>query len=126
MNGLHRLNCGQMPGTNGQTPGRETGRNSMNFGDVLKGQLERDNALNFSRHAVKRLDERGVAIDNQLLNNLEQAVEEARSKGARDVAVIGSQGVFIVNVPNNVVVTTITQEDMKNRIFTNIDSAVLM
>ena len=53
-------------------------------------------------------------------------MEEARRKGARDVAVIGSQGVFIVNVPNNVVVTTMTQDDMKDRVFTNIDSAVLM
>ncbi len=126
VNGLHRLNYGHIPGTNDLATGQEIGRNNQNFSDVLKGQLERDNALNFSKHAVKRLDERGVALDNQLLNNLEQAVEEARSKGARDVAVIGSQGVFIVNVPNNVVVTTITQEDMKNRIFTNIDSAVLM
>ena len=126
VNGLHRLNYGHIPGTNDLATGQEIGRNNQNFSDVLKGQLERDNALNFSKHAVKRLDERGVALDNQLLNNLEQAVEEARSKGARDVAVIGSQGVFIVNVTNNVVVTTITQEDMKNRIFTNIDSAVLM
>ena len=126
VNGLHRLNYGHIPGTNDLATGQEIGRNNQNFSDVLKGQLERDNALNFSKHAVKRLDERGVALDNQLLNNLEQAGEEARSKGARDVAVIGSQGVFIVNVPNNVVVTTITQEDMKNRIFTNIDSAVLM
>ena len=43
-----------------------------------------------------------------------------------DVAVIGSQGIFIVNVPNNTVVTTMSQSDMKERVFTNIDSAVIM
>ena len=43
-----------------------------------------------------------------------------------DVAVIGSQGIFIVNVHNNVVVTTMTQNDLKDKIFTNIDSAVFM
>ena len=42
-------------------------------------------------------------------------------KGSRDVAVIGSQGMFIVNIPNNTVVTTMSQDDMKNRIFTNIE-----
>jgi len=42
------------------------------------------------------------------------------------VAVIGAQGVFIVNVPNNTVVTTMAQSDMRERVFTNIDSAVLM
>ncbi len=65
-------------------------------------------------------------MDNQLLGNLEQAVEGARQKGAKDVAVIGSQGIFIVNVPNNVVVTTMSADDMKDKIFTNIDSAVIM
>ena len=65
-------------------------------------------------------------LDNQLLGDLEHAVDEARKKGSRDVAVIGSQGMFIVNIPNNTVVTTMSQDDMKNRIFTNIDSAVFM
>ena len=65
-------------------------------------------------------------MDNTLMDNLEHVVEEARKKGARDVAVIGSQGIFIVNVPNNTVVTTMSQSDMKERVFTNIDSAVIM
>lgn len=65
-------------------------------------------------------------MDSRLMNDLENAVEGARKKGARELAVIGAKGVFIVNVPNNVVVTTMSQEDMKQRVFTNIDSAVLM
>ena len=72
------------------------------------------------------MNERGIAVDNQLMSDLEHAVEDARKKGARDVAIIGKQGVFIVNVPNNTVVTTMSQNDMKERVFTNIDSAVLM
>ena len=65
-------------------------------------------------------------MNDSLLGNLEHAVSEARKKGAKDVAVIGRQGVFIVNVPNNVVVTTMSEDDMKNRTVTNIDSAVFM
>ena len=72
------------------------------------------------------MNERGITIDSQLMNDLEHAVEGARKKGAKDVAIIGSQGIFIVNVPNNTVVTTMSQSDMKERVFTNIDSAVLM
>ena len=82
--------------------------------------------LNFSKHAAKRLGERGISVDNQLMSDLEHAVEGARKKGAKDVAIIGAQGVFIVNVPNNMVVTTMGQQDMKERVFTNIDSAVLL
>ncbi len=72
------------------------------------------------------MDERGIRMDSRLLGNLEQAVEAARQKGARDVAVIGREGVFIVNVPNNIVVTTMSQDETEKKIFTNIDSAVLM
>lgn len=97
------------------------------FGDSLsllqQKQLE---SLNFSKHAQKRLDERKIEMNSGLMDDLRNAVEEARKKGARDVAVIGRQGIFIVNVPNNTVVTTMAEDDMKNRTLTNIDSAVFM
>jgi len=84
------------------------------------------NDLSFSKHAAKRLEERHIEMNQSLMDDLRDAVSEARKKGARDVAVIGRQGIFIVNVPNNVVVTTMAEDDMKNRTLTNIDSAVFM
>ena len=102
----------------------KTGGNQAEFHQMLQERAKV--GLNFSKHAAKRMNERGIAVDNQLMSDLEHAVEGARKKGARDVAVIGRQGVFIVNVPNNTVVTTMAQSDMKERVFTNIDSAVLM
>lgn len=96
------------------------------FGDLLKAKAAESQGLNFSKHAAKRIGERGISMDTKLLDNLEQAVEGARQKGAKNMAVIGGQGVFIVNVPNKIVITAMSAEDMKNRIFTNIDSAVMM
>ncbi len=83
-------------------------------------------SLSFSKHAAARLDQRGISVSDGLMSDLEQAVSKAREKGSKEVAVIGSQGIFIVNVPNNVVVTTMSQDDMKDRILTNIDGAVIM
>ena len=111
-----------IPGQSTEAPG--TGGNQAEFKRLLQEQAKV--GLNFSKHAAKRMNERGIAVDNQLMSDLEHAVEGARKKGARDVAVIGAQGVFIVNVPNNTVVTTMAQSDMRERVFTNIDSAVLM
>lgn len=124
VNGVHDLYQGQVPGSSKTVSNTGVNGAALSFQDMLKARM--NDSLNFSKHASRRLEERGIAVDSQLMGKLEHAVEEARKKGARDVAIIGSQGVFIVNVPNNVVVTTMTQEDMKNRIFTNIDSAVLM
>ncbi len=123
MNGVQRLENGQT-GVSRNTSVTNTGGNQVSFEKLL--QKSAREGLNFSKHAAKRMNERGIAVDSQLMSNLEHAVEGARKKGARDVAVIGAQGVFIVNVPNNTVVTTMSQSDMRERVFTNIDSAVLM
>lgn len=122
-NEIHNLNHAQSLGAE-HAARRQTGDGIRGFEELIQ-EKARDR-LNFSKHATKRLDERGIAIDNRLLGDLEHAVDEARKKGSKDVAVIGSKGMFIVNVPNNTVVTTMSQDDMKNRIFTNIDSAVFM
>lgn len=95
------------------------------FEELLR-QKSTEDGLNFSKHAIRRMNERGIDIDGRTMEQLECAVEGARKKGAKDVAVIGPENIFIVNVPNNTVVTTMSQQDMGDKIFTNIDSAVLM
>ncbi len=123
-NGLHNVNAAAVIGPDKPAEANVQNGKQQEFGILLEGKM--NETLNFSKHAARRLDERGIEVDNQLLKNLEHAVEEARKKGSKDVAVIGREGVFIVNVPNNVVVTTMSQDDVKDKIFTNIDSAVLM
>ena len=119
--GIVQTDISAQPARTAQQAKKGTG---LDFQTML--QERAGESLNFSKHAAKRLEERGIDMDSRLMNDLEDAVEGARKKGARELAVIGAKGVFIVNVPNNVVVTTMSQEDMKQRVFTNIDSAVLM
>lgn len=96
------------------------------FGALLKSELVKDQGVQFSKHASQRVEQRGIELTDTLLNNINQAVEKAKEKGAKDVVVISSRGAFIVNVPNNTVVTTMSEAEMKENIFTNIDSAVLV
>lgn len=100
--------------------------NSGSFNDVLQSRMGKAEGLQFSRHASERVDQRGIEISDSFLNELQSAVEKARTKGAKDVVIISQKGAFIVNVPNNTVVTTISENEMKDNIFTNIDSAVLL
>ena len=103
----------------------QTQRNGVQFSELLQREADRT-SVHFSKHAAQRVQERGVQVTDSLLGDLNQAVQKARDKGARDVVVIGQSGAFIVNIPNNVVVTTMSGTEMKDNIFTNIDSAVLM
>ncbi len=98
----------------------------VQFADLLQQEADKAQSVQFSKHAARRVQERGINMTDNLLSDLNQAVQKARAKGARDVVIIGESGAFIVNVPNNVVVTTMSGTEMKENIFTNIDSAVLI
>ncbi len=95
------------------------------FAKALQGEYEKS-GVQFSRHARERMQTRGVRMTQGLYDNLNQAVNKAREKGSRDVVVISDQNAFIVNVPNNTVITTMSGLELKENIFTNIDSAVLI
>lgn len=113
------------------------------FETLLKEQLEKNQAeknqtetkpagadsntaLQFSKHARERALQRGIQLTDDLRSSLENAVDKARAKGARDVAVIDAKQVFIVNIPNNTVVTAISEPELQDSVFTNIDSAVIL
>jgi len=96
------------------------------FKDLLNEQLSKNNPLQFSKHAMERVDQRGIRLTDDLLSNLNDAVSRAREKGAKDVVIIDRAQAFIVNVPNNTVITTITDREMRESVFTNIDSAVVI
>ncbi|HIX28125.1 MAG TPA: flagellar biosynthesis protein [Candidatus Blautia stercoravium] len=96
------------------------------FAKLMKSELDKTEGVRFSKHAAQRVQERGIEVSDSLMMDLNQAVEKAKSKGARDVVIIGKDGAFIVNVPHNLVVTTMNGAEMKENIFTNIDSAVIL
>ena len=107
----------------------QAGQRGVGFEQLLQEriqQTQQTQELQFSKHANERIDQRGIEMTSTLMNDLNNAVAKAKQKGAKDVVVIGPKEVFIVNVPNNIVVTTLSGAEMKNNIFTKIDSAVIL
>lgn len=96
------------------------------FADLMQEEIQKESSVQFSKHAETRIRQRGIEVSDDMMASLNQAVQKAREKGAKDTVIIGNAGAFIVNVPNNIVITTMTEQEMKQNIFTNIDSAVLM
>ncbi len=104
----------------------QAGQRGIGFEQLLQEQLQKKEEIQFSKHARERIDQRGIEMTPSLIQDLNNAVAKAKEKGAKDVVVIGPKEVFIVNIPNNIVVTTISGSEMKNNIFTKIDSAVIL
>jgi flagellar operon protein len=99
---------------------------SSDFADTLQNEIEKSSSVKFSKHALERIASRGVEMSSTVVDSLNQAVTKAREKGCKDIAVIGEKNAFIVSVQNNTVITTMNALEMRENIFTNIDSAVLL
>ena len=97
---------------------------SASFADSLQAEYKKS-GVQFSKHAAQRMQSRGMEMTPGLLSNLNHAVQKARDKGSKDAVLIGDKSAFIVNIPNNTIITMMTEREMKENIFTNIDSAVL-
>ena len=93
------------------------------FDAVLKEQIQ---GLTFSRHAQERLQARKIQLNEADLANLQGAVNRADEKGAKDSLVLMRDMAFIVSVKNRTVVTAMDSEHLKENVFTNIDSAVIV
>jgi flagellar operon protein len=94
------------------------------FADVLHG-VQAQRPVAFSKHALQRLERRGIAVAEPTLQRLGDGVERAAAKGARASVVLVDGTAFVVSVPNRTVVTAVDQAHMRDQVFTNIDSAVI-
>ena len=102
------------------------------FGALLQQELSRGvqrqpaQSVAFSKHAISRAQERGIQVTPDLMDQLAGSVVRAQAKGATNILAMDAEKAFIINVPSAKVITAITQEEMKENIFTNIDGAVFL
>jgi len=82
--------------------------------------------LKFSRHASERLETRRINLSSEQIVRLEQGVNRAATKGARESLILLDDLALVVSVRNRTVVTAAARQELREKVFTNIDSAVLL
>ena len=88
------------------------------FGAMLQQELarqEQPQGVEFSKHAISRAQERGIEVTPDLMDQLAGSVIRAQAKGATNILAMDAK-----------VITAITQDEMRENIFTNIDGAVFL
>lgn len=91
-----------------------------------RGIDQRDQFIRLSAHAVQRLEERKISLTAQEQADLSQAINRLNEKGARNALIVRQDAAFVVNVPNRTMVTAISQQELQQRVFTQIDSTMLL
>ena len=97
----------------------------LSFSEVLRTRLEQEAGVKFSAHAMNRLNERGITLENEELGRLSGAVMKADEKNVNDSLIFINDMAFIVSIKNRTVVTAMTGDSIKDNVFTNIDSTVI-
>ncbi len=100
--------------------------NKASFKKTLKQQIGERKGINFSAHAEGRLAVRQIDLSRQDLVKIEDAVERASQKGANESLLLMDDLAFIVSVKNRTVITVIDGQHLKDNVFTNIDSAIIV
>jgi flagellar operon protein len=94
------------------------------FDQLLNKQIDQG-SVKFSKHAVDRMNSRGIQFSPNQLQRIEQAVSQVEAKGGKDSLVMIDDAALVVSVKNDTVVTVVDKEQLRNNVFTNIDSAVI-
>ena len=83
--------------------------------------------MKFSQHAAQRLQTRNINLTPVQMNQLNNAVDKAAQKGARESLILMDKDLaLVVSVTNRTVITAMDGASIKDNVFTNIDSAVIV
>lgn len=82
--------------------------------------------LRFSNHAIDRMQARGISFSPIEMEKIEAAVQKAAAKGAKETLLLTDNSALIVSVKDSTVVTVMDKASLKQNVFTNIDSTVMI
>lgn len=95
------------------------------FARVLSERIDTDN-VRFSAHAQRRLASRGIKVSADDHTAIRRGMDAAAEKGATAAVLLQGDRVFVVNVPNNTVITAHTAEESRAHVYTDINAAVVI
>lgn len=99
---------------------------SLSFADVLGQKQASLSGLKMSAHAQQRLQSRNIQLSATDMDRIAEAVEKASAKGARDTLVVMRDMALVVSAQNRTIITAMDGANMRENVFTQIDSAVVL
>lgn len=112
--------------TSGATQESKQAQAGINFADILQKSVEENSSVQFSAHAIKRLEERSIQITAHDIERLNNGVKQVDAKGAKNSLILVDDTAFVVSVRNKTVITAIDKTLTSSNIFTNIDSVAFV
>jgi len=103
---------------------KELKKTNASFQELLGHGVR--NTVTFSKHANIRKEQRNIEVSESDLEKLGNACDEAQKKGIDNALIIIEDSAFIVNAVSKRVITVVDKNEMKNKLFNDIDGAVFL
>ena len=106
---------------------RTTQSNTAVSGGFEQALNQAIGGVKFSQHAMQRLQTRNINMTPAQMDQLKVAVDKAAQKGAQESLILMNNDLaLVVSVRNRTVITAMDGSSIKDNVFTNIDSAVIV
>ena len=105
---------------------KAAGAVGKNFETAFSQELSKAKALSFSKHASQRLHSRGIEMTDTRLTRLSEAADKAAAKGAKESLILDDTAAYVVSVSNRTVITAFDRSNLREGVFTSIDSAIIL
>jgi flagellar operon protein len=98
---------------------------AIQAGTGVTGDTTIASTVVFSKHALSRIEERGIDVDAATVSRLTRSLNMAKAKNCSESLVLIDGDAFLVSVSANKVITAMSGDDIRDSIFTNIDSTII-
>jgi flagellar operon protein len=96
------------------------------FDQLLKNELKKQDSFVLSNHAAERLRDRNIMLNESDMNKINDGINKASEKGAKESLILYKDLVLIASIKNRTIITAVDKGSSKDNVFTNIDSVVLI
>jgi flagellar operon protein len=103
-----------------------TTKTNINFNGILNEKINKNESFTMSKHAAERLSSRNISFNQQDMKNINEGINKAEQKGAKNSLILYKDVALITSIKNRTVITAVDKNSAKDNVFTNVDSVVLL
>jgi flagellar operon protein len=113
-------------GALGERPSIGKANQSAGPEEFQKILRQEESKVSMSQHAETRIRSREIPWSPALEKRVMSGIEALEAKGSREALILADDVAFIANIRSKTIVTAMDRTQLKERVFTNINSAVLV
>lgn len=96
----------------------------LEFNKCLENLISKD--FKISTHASERLNNRNINLTKIDIENINTAIDKMEKKGSKESLILYKDLALIASIKNRTIITAIDKNSMDEKIFTNIDGAIII